>query len=127
MRKTTLIIVLFLGFVILGCGPDTIFLRPGLDTPPVHVANGHNLLERGKVDDALREFERAKSLDPGYAPAYIGLGIVLGQKGRIDDGMKTLDLANEMADNEKDRTAVKQGYDRLNELKRSQKKVKATE
>lgn len=123
MRKTIFIIVLFLGFVILGCGPDTIFLRPGLDTPPVHVANGRNLLKRGKVDDALREFERAKSLDPSYTPAYIGLGIVLGQKGRIDEGLKTLDLANEMADNDKDRTAVQQGYLRLHELKRNQDKT----
>lgn len=120
MRKTTYLIVLLLGFIMFGCGPDTIFLRPGLDTPSVHVANGNNLLERGKVDDAYREFQRAKALDPSYTRAYIGLGIVLGQKGRIDDGLKTMDMASEMADNDKDRTAVEQGYLRLHELKRHQ-------
>ena len=123
MRKTAYVIVLSLGFIMFGCGPDTIFLRPGLDTPSVHVANGNNLLERGKVDDAYREFQRAKVLDPSYAPAYIGLGIVLGEKGHIDDGLKTLDIASEMADNDKDRTAVKQGYLRLRELKRDQEKT----
>jgi Flp pilus assembly protein TadD len=86
----------------------------------VHVANGKTLLERGKVDDAYREFQRAKALDPSYTPAYIGLGIVLGRKGRIDDGLKTLDMASEMVDNDKDRTAVEQGYIRLHELKRNQ-------
>lgn len=120
MRKTTHLFVLLLGFIMFGCGPDTIFLRPGLDTPAVHVANGNNLLDRGKVDDAYREFQRAKALDPSYTPAYIGLGIVLGQKGRIDDGLKTLDVASKMADNDKDRTAVEQGYLRLHKLKRYQ-------
>lgn len=120
MRSTICLIVLLFGFVTVGCGPDTIFLRPGLDSPSIHVANGNNLLERGKVDDAYREFQRAKTLDPSYTPAYIGLGIVLGRQGYIDDGLKTLDMASEMADNEKDRTAVKQGYYRLHELKRHQ-------
>jgi tetratricopeptide (TPR) repeat protein len=120
MPKTTYLIVLLLGFVAFGCGPDTIFLRPGLDTPSVHVANGNSLLERGKVDDAFREFQRAKTLDPSYTPAYIGLGIVLGRKGLIDDGLKTLDLASEMADNDKDRTAVERGYLQLHELRRNQ-------
>ena len=120
MRKTTIIMILLFGFGFLGCGPDTIFLRPGLDTPPVHVANGNNFLERGKVDDAYREFQRARSLDPNYTPAYIGLGIVLGQKGLIDDGLKTLDAASEMADNEKDRTAIQHGYEQLQELRRNQ-------
>lgn len=120
MHKTIYFFVFLLGFIMLGCGPDTIFLRPGLDTPSVHVANGNNLLERGKVDDAYREFQRAKALDPSYTPAYIGLGIVLGQKGRIDDGLKALDKASDMVDNDKDRTAVEQGYHRLHELKRDQ-------
>ncbi len=127
MRKTTCLIVLLLGFVVLGCGPHTIFLRPGLDTPSMHVANGNNLLERGKVDDAYREFQRAKALDPSYTPAYIGLGIVLGRKGRIDDGLKTLDMASEMADNDKDRTAVEQGYHRLHELQRDQEQKPETQ
>jgi tetratricopeptide (TPR) repeat protein len=122
MPKTTYLIVFLLGFVTSGCGPDTIFLRPGLDTPSVHVANGNTLLERGKVDDAYREFQRAKTLDPSYTPAYIGLGIVLGRKGRIDDGLKTMDMASEMADNDKDRDAVEQGYLQLRELKLNQDK-----
>jgi tetratricopeptide (TPR) repeat protein len=127
MPKTTFLIVLLFGFVMFGCGPDTIFLRPRLDTPSVHVANGNNLLERGKVDDAHREFQRAKTLDPNYTPAYIGLGIVLGRMGRIDDGLKTLDMASEMADNDKDRTAVEQGYLKLHELRRSQDKPPKTD
>jgi tetratricopeptide (TPR) repeat protein len=52
-----------------------------LDTPVNHVNNGNILLKAGKIDDALREFSRAKKLDPNYSPAYVGLGLVYGIKG----------------------------------------------
>lgn len=107
-----------LGIGLLSCGPDTIFVRPGLDTPAQHVANGHQLLERGKIDDACREFDRAKELDPNYINAYVGLGLALGQKGDIEAGMRNLAIAKQKAVSAKDFEAVQQGYDQLNEMKR---------
>ncbi len=100
-----------------GCGPDTIFVRPGLDTPAQHVSNGHHLLQRGKLDDACREFSRAKELDPNYVNAYIGLGIALGRKGDIATGMQTMDQAKRLTITQQDRDAVQDGYRQLSEMK----------
>ncbi len=122
MHKAKWIVLLVMCVCFFGCGPDTIFVRPGLDTPAQHVANGNSLLERGKIDDACREFERARELDPKYVNAYIGLGVALGKKGDIDAGMKTLSMAESMADSARERQAVQDGYAKLNEMKLQLKK-----
>jgi Flp pilus assembly protein TadD len=95
------------------CGPDTIFLRPALDTPAQHVKNGHSLLARGKIEAANNEFTRAKSLDAGYAPAYVGLALVQGHRGDIDGGLDILNQARELVATPADAEAVDQGYDQL--------------
>jgi len=118
MHKTKWFGLLVMGFLFFGCGPDTIFLRPGLDTPSQHVANGNQLLERGKIDDACREFARAKELDPNYIKAYVGLGVALGRRGDIEAGMRTIGAAEEMAGSAHDREMVRKGYEQLSELKR---------
>ena len=89
LSRTTLLTLSL--FLFLACGPDTIFLRPALDTPQQHVKNGHNLLIRGKIDAAHAEFLRAKNLDQNYAPAYVGLALIQGHKGNIDIGFDILD------------------------------------
>ena len=119
MIKSKWIVPLLISFFLAGCGPDTIFVRPGLDTPSQHVANGHQLLERGKIDDAYREFVRAKELDPNYVKAYVGLGVALGKKGDIDAGMETMAVAERMAGSAREHEAVQKGYTQLNELKRT--------
>ena len=56
-------------FLLAACGPETIFLKSGFDTPSHHVANGNQLLQNGKHDAALDEFKRAKEqLDRKYVP-----------------------------------------------------------
>jgi tetratricopeptide (TPR) repeat protein len=119
MIKIKWIVPLLISFFLAGCAPDTIFVRPGLDTPSQHVANGHQLLERGKIDDAYREFVRAKELDPNYVKAYVGLGVALGKKGDIDAGMETMAVAERMAGSAREHEAVQKGYAQLNELKRT--------
>lgn len=111
--------LLLMGLLLAGCGPDTIFVRPGLDTPSQHVTNGHQLLERGKIDDAYREFDRARELDPNYVKAYVGLGVTLGKKGDIEAGMENLAIAERMAKSQPEQKAVEEGYARLNRLKRT--------
>ena len=106
--------------IITACGPDTIFVRPGLDTPDQHVYNGQQLLQRGKLDDACREFNRAMELDPKFYKAYLGLGVALGYKGDISGGMAALDQANRLALSKEDREAVQDGYRQLNDLKQRQ-------
>jgi hypothetical protein len=99
--------------LIVACGPDTIFLRPALDTPAQHVKNGHSLLTRGKIDAANAEYVRAKNLDDGYAPAYVGLALVQGHRGDFDGGFETLDKARRIAASPDEANAVKRGFETL--------------
>lgn len=117
-RSSLLIMVIFLG-VIVACGPDTIFLRPALDTPQQHVKNGHNLMTRGKIDAAKAEFMRAKSLDEGYAPAYVGLALIQGQQGDVDGGFETLDQARALVATPEQGQEVDRGFERLQEMQAS--------
>ena len=98
------------------CGPDTIFLRPGLDTPDRHIANGHALLKQGKPTDACREFRRASELAPRNVDALVGLALALGQSGEIDRGLSVLDRASELVQTDRQRVEVKKGYEELDQL-----------
>ncbi|MDJ0781255.1 MAG: hypothetical protein QNJ22_04750 [Desulfosarcinaceae bacterium] len=103
--------VLFLawGLWLSGCGPDTIFLRPGLDTPDQHVANGNVLLSQKKLDAAFREFSRAQMLEPNFAPAHVGLGKIWGLRGDMEKGRAAMDKAEAVARGEIERQAVSEG------------------
>ena len=120
MNQPKMMAFLFLSMVFIGamgaCGPDTIFLRPGLDTPEQHVKNGHNLLSRGKIDAANSEFLRAKSLDRSYAPAYVGIALVQAHRGDLDAGFETLKQAEALTTTLEEEEAVKLGYRRLQEI-----------
>ena len=98
------------------CGPDTIFLRPALDTPVQHVKNGNSLLTRGKIDAAHAEFVRAKSLDDGFAPAYVGLALVQGHRGDIEGGFETLDKARGIAATPDEVKSVDRGFETLERM-----------
>jgi len=95
------------------CGPETILLRPSLDTPSQHVDNGYKLMAYGKNDSALREFQRSIELNAGYAPAYVGLGIVYGIKGDLDQGRQLMEKAQSLANNEEQKKEVEMGFERL--------------
>ena len=98
---------------LVSCGPETILLRPSLDTPSQHVDNGYKLMAYGKTDAAIREFERSLELDPEYAPAYVGLGIVYGMIGDLDQGRALMEKAKTLARNEEQRKEVEMGSERL--------------
>lgn len=102
--------------LMVACGPETIFLRPALDTPAQHVKNGHSLLTRGKIDAANAEFVRAKSLDGGYSPAYIGLALVQGHRGDVDGGFEILNQARAIVATPDEAKAVDQGYELLEKM-----------
>lgn len=112
-RLATLALSLFL---FLACGPDTIILRPALDTPEQHVKNGHNLLARGKLDAADAEFFRAKTLDDGYAPAYVGLALVQGHRGNFEGGVDILNRARLRVTTAEGAALVDRGFDQLREM-----------
>jgi tetratricopeptide (TPR) repeat protein len=98
------------------CGPDTILVRPALDTPALHVANGKKLLERGKIQPAYQEFMRAKELNPNYAPVYVGLGLVHGHNGDLAAGLESISHAKALAKTKEERECVEKGYRKLYDL-----------
>jgi tetratricopeptide (TPR) repeat protein len=120
MAKVRCLVTIWFSFFIVGCGPDTIFLRPGLDTPAQHAENGQQLLQRGKLEDACREFGRAKELDPHFVKAYVGLGIAQARKGDWAAASVTMDRAKRIAGNSQEIQAVRKGYDQLKKIKRRQ-------
>jgi tetratricopeptide (TPR) repeat protein len=48
---------------------------------------GHALLQKGQVDKALEQFEKALRINPHYVAAHSNLGAALYQKGRVDDAV----------------------------------------
>jgi Tfp pilus assembly protein PilF len=120
-RNYLIPLVLALMAVVVACGPDTIFLRPALDTPQQHVKNGHNLLSRGKLEAAKAEFERAKTLDERYSPAYVGLALIQGKRGDVAGGFETLEQARRLARTPDEAEDVARGFERLEELQTNTK------
>ncbi|MCP4748459.1 MAG: hypothetical protein GY874_20345 [Desulfobacteraceae bacterium] len=117
MYRIKLVVLSLITLLIMtACGPDTVRLRQSLDSPLQHVSNGHNLLDRGKIDHACREFRRAMDLDPNYLSAYVGLAIALAYKGEIKDSMKNLEHAKSMANSPKEHKIVKEGIDRIAQI-----------
>jgi tetratricopeptide (TPR) repeat protein len=106
-----LLLVCFLALV--SCGPETILLRPSLDTPSHHVDNGYKLMAYGKTDAAVREFKRSMELNPEYAPAYVGLGIVYGMQGDLEQGRTLMRKAKSLARNGEQKKEVEMGFERL--------------
>jgi len=56
-----------------------------LDTPEHHVFSGMKLLDKGKYEDAKREFNMAIELRPKFSPAFTGLGLVNGHEGNFKE------------------------------------------
>ena len=81
------IIFIFFTFI-LGCGPKPIQKESVLDTPENHFNQGMRELNDGNYNEAMREFERAKALDPKYAEAYSGMGLVMAYQGDFEKAMQ---------------------------------------
>jgi tetratricopeptide (TPR) repeat protein len=117
--KTRPFLIIFsacLLLTILGCGPDSIFIRQGLDTPSHHVSNGNQFMNSDKFDAAQAEFDRALELDPNYAPAYVGLGLVAGHRGETENAMALMEKARRLAQDEEQRQHVEVGFEKLTEM-----------
>jgi len=107
------ILSLVCSLALVSCGPETILLRPSLDTPSHHVDNGYKLMAYGKTDAAMREFKRSMELNPEYAPAYVGLGIVYGMQGDLEQGRTLMKKAKSLARNGEQKKEVEMGFERL--------------
>ena len=118
IRNLRLLLPLVCLLTLVSCGPETILLRPSLDTPSQHVDNGYKLMAYGKSDAAIREFKRSMELDAEYSPAYVGLGIVYGMKGDLDQGRTLMEKAKTLARNDEQKKEVEMGFERLDFIER---------
>ncbi len=104
---------IFLVVILIGCSDLRRAADVKLDTASRHVLNGMKLLEAGKVEAPLAEFSRALELDPQYAPAYVGLGLVYGFKSVYDTAMKKMSAAGLYARNDEQHLMIHIGFMRL--------------
>ncbi|MBW2200869.1 MAG: hypothetical protein JRF71_08530 [Deltaproteobacteria bacterium] len=95
------------------CGPKTIMPQATLDSPRHHVSNGQALLANEKINAAFYEFNRAKELDPKYAPAYVGLGLVAGFRGNFENGLTNIKDARKYAQGNEQKVAVDVAHMRI--------------
>jgi tetratricopeptide (TPR) repeat protein len=87
-----------------------------LDTPEHHFATGMKLLNQEKFGDAQREFELAIQLDPGYAKAHAGVGLVKAYQSDYKSGFAAMDKASGYAKNDEERLFIHIGYIRLHTM-----------
>ena len=70
-------------------------------TPPRsaedHFLLGEALARKGRIDEAIIEFEKAIEMRPQYVAAYTSLGAAYGQKGTIDQSISASKKAIELA------------------------------
>jgi len=84
-----------------------------LNSPEHHVNNGNTLIKTWKLQGAFAEFKWAQNLDPTYAPAYVGMGLVYGLQGEFDKGLSTMAPAYQYARNDSQKLDVHIGHMRF--------------
>jgi len=91
--KYSAVAIIALIFILSGCGPKPIPQQSILDTPQNHYKQGLRELDRGDIDNAKMEFDRAIKLSPSYAGGYVGLALVHSSKNEFDLAFKMIDKA----------------------------------
>jgi tetratricopeptide (TPR) repeat protein len=59
----------------------------------VHNALGAQLQSKGRLDEAVRQFNAAVERDPSFAPGYFNRALALEQLGRTDAAVENLEMA----------------------------------
>jgi tetratricopeptide (TPR) repeat protein len=91
MLKNALVPAVLLAFVISGCGPKAIKEESLLDTPDNHYNMGMRELKAGALDQAVTEFTRATALNPNYPGGYVGMALVLSERGSFEKALEAVD------------------------------------
>ncbi len=113
LRNVTASLLILLAFITFACAQQAAKPQATMDTPEHHVMSGNKLLKAGNYDGAITEFERAKALDPKYAPAYLGLGLGFSYKGDYEAGLKQMKKAAGYAKGDSQKYDVEIGYMRV--------------
>jgi len=101
---------------LLSCGPKAQKPLSQLDTPEHHTSTGIRLLQQQKLVDAGREFELALGLDPGYAKAHIGSGLVNACQNDFTGGLAALKQAEKHVRTDEEKIFLRVGYIRVNTM-----------
>lgn len=111
--------IVFLGLVSLlvnNCGSRRHPLETKLSVPTHHIEVGMIFLEKGKLDDAKREFQLALEMVPTAVKAYVGLALISAQKGNEKEAWEHLKRAEALAKNDEDKLGMLVGKIRLADL-----------
>ncbi|MBI9074613.1 MAG: tetratricopeptide repeat protein [Desulfatibacillum sp.] len=108
-----LTVLAILVFNLSGCGLQNQYPQTALDTPKHHAITGNTFLQAGKLNDALREFQRARELDPEYALAYLGLGVLASLDHDCPGGLAMLQKARGYARDKNEEAEVNLGFIRV--------------
>lgn len=119
MHRIGLHAVLILGILVVSCGPAAYYPLSRLDSAEHHAFAGIVLLNREKIADAGREFELALRLDPRYAKALAGAGLVKAYGGDFRGGLDTIERSLHHARSREDRLFALIGVVRVNLLSHS--------
>ena len=111
-----ILIVWTMAIFLFSCGPKAQQPLSQLDTPEHHTVTGIRLLAQDKFDDAGREFELALRLDPRYAKALAGSGLVKAYGGDFRAAMEDMKQAEKNAREDDQKVFVLTGYIRVNTL-----------
>jgi tetratricopeptide (TPR) repeat protein len=105
-----------IGVLVISCGPTALQPLSQLDTPGHHTFTGIKLLNQEKCVDAGREFELALTLDPRYAKAAAGAGLVKACGGDFTGARESLEQARMYARSDEETLFVLAGQLRVNAL-----------
>ena len=83
------------------------------DDARAQVEFGIEVAQSGLWGEAIYRWERASSIDPGYAAAWNNLGIAYEQKGLFDQALEAYEKALDL---EPDNLMIQQNYDLFREI-----------
>lgn len=123
MKFLTLIAVAAM-FVFAGCGPKAAPPTSIMDSPEYHYRTGLKYLDTDQLDNALKSFERAISLDPDSPLGHIGKGLALGKKGDFKNAFEAMEKGKDL---DKKGIEANIGMIRLYSMQRGEDWLKNTE
>lgn len=109
----TLLILAAVGALILGCAAEVRKPLHQLDTPEHHVTIGMKFINQQKYQDAGREFNLALQLDPKFAKAHAGNGLVKAFLKDYKAGFELMKTAWKYAKTGEEKVFVQVGNIRL--------------
>ena len=105
--------IAFVLFFMIGCTKEVRKPESIMDTPEHHYANGMKLFDRQEYDRAEKSFNRAKELDPEFAPVYVGFALIEAHKKNFEKSYENLDEAWSNADIDEQKVLVQIGRIRV--------------